>query len=149
MIDEKKLLDELIRKDQSLQKHLKHAEDNGNELFNFGLKSQLAMLKSIISCISKQPQTDKWIPYRDRLPEEPSKIPLTVNELEQMVEDEIFQECIVMMYGAKKSTTLYYTGNGEWYDPVTEEFYDVTAWQPLPEPYKPNNQAAVQKGDNP
>lgn len=145
MIDEKKLIDELIRKGQSLQEHLKRAEDDGDELFNFGLKSQLAMLKSIISCVAKQPTTDKWIPCSDRLPKEPSQIPLTTEEVERMIENAILQECIVAIYGAKRSTMLYYAGNGEWYDPVTAEFYGVTAWQPLPEPYEPNNQAAVQK----
>lgn len=142
MIDEKKLLDELTRKGQSLQRH---TEDNKNELFNFGLKHQLAMLKNIIRCIVKQPKTDEWIPCSDRLPKEPSQIPLTTEEVERMIENEILQECIVTMYGAKKSTTLFYAGNGEWYDPVTVELYDVIAWRPLPDPYKPNNQAAAQK----
>lgn len=95
-----------------------------------------------------KPITDEWIPCSDRLPKEPSQIPLTTEEVERMIENGILQECIVTMHGAKKSTMLYYAGNGEWYDPVTAEFYDVIAWQPLPDPYKPNNQAAVQKGDN-
>lgn len=48
-----------------------------------------------------------------------------------------------MIYGAAKPTTLWYAGNGEWYDPYTEKNYLVTKWRPLP--YVPNNQAAVQE----
>lgn len=109
---------------------------------------KLKQAADTIESLSAKLEEPKWIPCSDRLPKEPPQI-LTTEELECMVEDGILQECIVTMYGAKKSTMLYYAGNGEWYDPVTEEFYDVIAWQPLPEPYKPNNQAAVQKGDNP
>lgn len=106
---------------------------------------KLKQAADTIEFLSAKPEETKWFSCSDRLPKEPSQIPLTTEELERMIEDDILQECIVTMYGAKKSTMLYYAGNGEWYDPVTAEFYDVTAWQPLPGPYKPNNQAAVQK----
>lgn len=130
MIDEKKLLDELTQKGQSLQKHLKHAEDNGNELFDFGLKSQLAMLKSIISCIAKQPQTDKWVPCNDRLPED--------------------KRTVLMCGDAGWIKTGWYDRGCWWMGfSLADIKDDVIAWQPLPEPYKPSNQAAVQKGDKP
>ncbi len=129
MIDEKKLIDELIRKDQSLQEHLKRAEDDGNELFNFGLKSQLAMLKSIISCVAKQPKTDKWVPCSDRLPED--------------------KRTVLMCGDAGWIKTGWYE-NGCWWTGFSLANIEdgVIAWQPLPEPYK-HNQAAVQEGDNP
>lgn len=125
MIDEKKLIDELIRKDQSLQEHLKH-KDNGNELFNFGLKSQLAMLKSIISCVAKQPKTDKWIPCSDRLPE---------------------NKRTVLMCGVAGWMKIGWYDRACWWTgfSLADIKDNVIAWQPLPEPYKPNNPVAVEK----
>lgn len=114
----------------------------------FGTIKVLNQAADTIESLSAKLEETKWTPCSNRLPKEPPQIPLTTEEPEQMIEDDILQECIVTIYGAKKSTMLYYAGNGEWCDPVTAEFYDVIAWQPLPEPYKPNNQAAVQKGDN-
>lgn len=58
-----------------------------------------------------------WIPCSERLPEENG-------------------EYNVMIQGAKKATSLDYIGYGRWYDEVSKEYYSVTAWQPLPEPYK-------------
>ena len=39
------------------------------------------------------------------------------------------------VYGADKPTTLKYAGDGEWWDDVTEGFYPVQAWQPMPDQY--------------
>ncbi len=69
--------------------------------------------------------------------------------LRTQIREGSLQEYIVMIYGAIKPTTLWYIGDGVWYDPYTEQGYLATAWRPLPEPYKPDNQAAVQEGDNP
>lgn len=55
-----------------------------------------------------------------------------------MIEHGDLQEYIVTIYGGKSATTLYYAGNSSWYDMQTQEYYNVVAWQPLPEPYKSN-----------
>lgn len=113
----------------------------------FGTRKILEGAADAIDSLCAELKETKWIPCRDHLPEDP-KTPLTIDELDKMVEYGILQECIVMIHGAEKSTTLYYAGSGEWYDPVTEEFYEVIAWQPLPEPYKQDNSAAVgEKGE--
>ena len=58
-----------------------------------------------------------WINVKDRLPEK----------------DIYSQEYNVVIKGAKRSTTLYY--DGTWHDDEHNE-YDVSHWQPLPEPPK-------------
>lgn len=40
-----------------------------------------------------------------------------------------------MIENATRPTTLYFK-NGSWFDDE-RNYYKVTAWQPLPEPYKP------------
>ena len=71
-------------------------------------------------------RTDVWIPCSERLPEEPEGAVVVMEELE---------EYLVAVYGADKPTTLKYAGNGEWWDDVTEGFYPVQAWQPMPDQY--------------
>ncbi len=70
-----------------------------------------------------------WIPCSEKLPEEP--VPETFSGL---VEMDMYPEYIVMIDGAEKPTVLNYTGGGEWYRDGS--FYNVAAWQPMPEPYK-------------
>lgn len=96
-----------------------------------------------IESLSARLEESKWIPCSDRLPEEPEVSPPAA--LGALVREGTLQEYIVMLYGALKPTTMHYAGNGEWYDQWTGEKYRVTAWRPLPEPYKQNNQAAVEK----
>lgn len=90
----------------------------------------------IIHCSSKedQDQTVKiikesnWIPTSERLP----------NEQEFKTHyrrNHHAAEFIVTINGATKSTTLYFK-NGFWFD-EENNYYNVLAWKPLPEPYKP------------
>lgn len=72
-------------------------------------------------------QQNRWIPVAERLPEEPEN---------GMVNMEDLPEYIVTIDGADGATVLRYAGDGEWYDVETEGFYIVSAWMPLPEPYK-------------
>lgn len=99
-----------------------------------------------IEPLSAKLEEPKWIPCSDRLPPEPNLPPY--DTIQTQIKEGLLQEYIVMIYGAEKPTTLWYAGNREWYDQFTDQNYIATAWQPLPEPYKPNNQAAVQEGDN-
>lgn len=109
----------------------------------FGTIKVLNQAADTIESLSAKLEEIKWIPCSDHLPEEPEVLPS--DALGALVREGTLQEYIVMLYGALKPTTMHYAGNGEWYDQWTGEKYRVTAWQPLPEPYKPNNQAAVQK----
>lgn len=68
----------------------------------------------------------KWIPVDERLPEEPP---------EGLTDLDYLPEYIVMIHGADVPTTLHYAGDSEWCrDGV---FYNVSAWMPLPEKYRP------------
>lgn len=62
---------------------------------------------------------DGWTLTSRRLPEEPKN-------------DEDLTKYIVMIEGAEKATTLFYAGDGHWYEDGT--FYKVTMWQSFPEP---------------
>lgn len=97
--------------------------------------------------VTKQPKTDKWILYIDRLPPEPPKVAQTKEELEEMISNGTLQEYLVTLNAGGRVTTLYYAGDSYWYDQEKELLLVVIAWQPLPEPYK-HNQAALQEGDN-
>lgn len=89
-----------------------------------------------IHCSSKedQDQTVKiikesnWIPTSERLPNE--------QEFKTHYRRNYHAaEFIVTINGATKSTTLYFK-NGFWFD-EENNYYNVLAWKPLPEPYKP------------
>lgn len=77
-----------------------------------------------------------WIAVKDMLPPEPIKpIENLAKRIDSLEEGEL-EEYLVTIKGAVKATTLYYTGNGEWWDAITQNFYPVVAWGRLPEAYK-------------
>ena len=65
-----------------------------------------------------------WIPVSERLPKEPEEGLTDLDECD---------EYIVMIENADIPTALNYVGDGEWYR--DGEFYNIIAWQPLPQPY--------------
>lgn len=71
-----------------------------------------------------------WIPVKEALPPEPPEYVDDEDDLEQ---------CIVMIDGAERPTTLRYAGDGTWWEDGT--YYPVIAWRPLPEPYRPERSA--------
>ena len=89
----------------------------------------------IIHCSSKEDQDQtvemikrfNWIPVSEHLPEVPEGID---------DDDDDCPEFNVTIKGADKATTLKYSPDGIWFDDLGE-VYQVVAWQPLPEPYKP------------
>lgn len=68
-----------------------------------------------------------WIPCSERLPSEEEFI-------KAYCRNSYAAEFIVMIKGATLPTTLYFK-NGSWTD-MEGDYYNVVAWQPLPEPYK-------------
>lgn len=70
---------------------------------------------------------DGWIPVEERLP-------IEEDFLEAYCRNKYAAEFVVMIKDATRPTTLYYK-NGSWFDEV-RNYYNVTAWQPLPAPYK-------------
>lgn len=78
--------------------------------------------------IDEQPTiyaNDGWIPVSKRLPEVP-----------EGTEDFYCPEFNVTIKDANKVTTLKYAPDETWFDD-SGEVYNVMAWQPLPEPYRP------------
>lgn len=97
-------------------------------------------IDDIVKLVNKQPTAEYnngWIPVSKCLPEEPEIIIDREYDIQSAAECDVIKEYIVMMAGAEMPTTLFYAGNGNWVDYITECFYKVTAWQPLPEPWKP------------
>lgn len=86
-----------------------------------------------IHCSSKEDQDQtielikrfNWIPVSEHLPEVPEGI-----------DDDDCPEFNVTIKGADKATTLKYSPDGIWFDD-SGEMYQVVAWKPLPDPYKP------------
>ena len=77
--------------------------------------------------IIRKHMNDDWISVEERLPEVNGKIE----------DDAECPEYNVTIRGAEESTTLRYSPADEtWFDDLGY-VYPVVAWQPLPEPYRP------------
>lgn len=74
----------------------------------------------------------KWISVNEKLPPEPVKQVDTLDKIMEAIEAEELVEYLVIIDGAEKVTTLYYTGDGEFFDAVTQDLYPVIAWEELP-----------------
>lgn len=74
----------------------------------------------------------KWKSVNEKLPPEPVKQVDTLDKIMEAIEAEELVEYLVIIDGAKKATTLYYTGDGEFFDVVTQDLYPVIAWKELP-----------------
>ena len=98
-------------------------ETDGDTMWQSGCWVRYRAIEQVVKA---QPviEVPRWIPSDERLPEEPSD---GLHDMDNLAEYN------VMIDGAAIPTTLYYAGSGEWYR--DGEFYKVTAWQPLPEPY--------------
>ena len=77
-----------------------------------------------------------WIAVKDMLPPEPLKPVENLAKIIDALEEGELEEYLVTIKGAVKATTLYYTGNGEWWDAITQDLYPVVAWSRLQEAYK-------------
>ncbi len=87
----------------------------------------LEYAKEIIRSHMNEAENDGWILTSKRLPSEGEFI-------KAYCRNAYAAEFIVMIKGATLPTTLYFK-NGSWTD-MKENYYNVVAWQPLPNPYK-------------
>ena len=107
MIDEKKLIKELSK--NSVFEKITNAEG-----------------KNIFEIIEAQPQVGGWIPVSERLPEDGYGVLVTVNGKHNNI---TFVDALeIAEYDGDFGWIV--EGYPQWTDP------DVTAWMPLPEPYK-------------
>lgn len=79
--------------------------------------------------IIRKHMNDGWISVEERLPEVDA-------DIEETIEDDDCPEYLVTIRGASESTVLKYSPDGAWFD-ENGYVYDVIAWRPLPEPYRP------------
>ena len=106
MIDEKKLIEDLIP-----------MLNENDDMFLAG---------RIIGTIDRQPQVGGWIPVSERLPEDEYGVLVTVNGKHN---NTTFIDALeIAEYDSDEGWII--EGYLDWINP------DVTAWMPLPEPYK-------------
>ena len=121
---------------QELEKILEEIESNAIEVFGHQKVIDAEAAKEII----RKHMNDGWIPVEDRLPE-------VDEDVEETIEDDECPEYIVTIRGAQESTTLKYSPDGTWFD-ENGYIYDAIAWQPLPEPYRPEGSNLCVKTEN-
>lgn len=93
----------------------------------FATERANSIIGDIIRSHMDEAKNDGWIPCSERLPNEEKFI-------KAYCRNSYAAEFIVMIKGATLPTTLYFK-NGSWTD-MKGNYYNVVAWQPLPEPYK-------------
>lgn len=98
--------------------------DTANILCTLDADKRYDALQMAITALQNYPV---WIPVSERLPNEDEFI-------KSYRRNKYAAEFIVMIKGANRPTTLYFTHDGWWTDNMKDR-YDVTAWMPLPEPY--------------
>ncbi len=113
-----------------LEKILEEIENHAIEFESFGMCDDYVSVGWVKEIIRKHMDdatdtNDGWILVEDGLPEVPKEL-----------EDAHYPEFNVTIKGAEKATTLKYSWDGAWFDD-NGNVYNVIAWQPLPEPYKP------------
>lgn len=93
---------------------------------HFGNIERRTEIGSIISLLDQQPSKTNWIPVSERLPEKPNDYFVT-----QYNEEYINDYC-----DGYRVSTIFFDSNGWWDDIDYDCGWRITAWQPLPDPYK-------------
>lgn len=109
MIDEKKLIEDILQHENVLA--------SANHVYKSGYRDRQV---EIIDIINRQPKVGEWIPVSEKLPEESGTY--IVNAIEN---------CIVHVTFAKWMKRMK-----KWNLTGSRSYWKVTAWQPLPEPWK-------------
>lgn len=124
MIDEKKLINELIIRREKLR-YISIAALHNN--MNY-VDTVINEINSIIDIINEQPKVGEWIPCSEGLPEEPETCIVTIYSRDAHAGRGI--------YGTYAEGFVYFDGEN-WLDLDGQKLpYKVLAWQPLPEPWE-------------
>ena len=136
MIDENKLLEELNKKAKEFDQEcgyflnkfeFQEAYRCAGKTLGIVAAMEIVKAQEIIEVPFSRTENE-WIPVQERLPDEEEFISAYLRK-------KCVAEFIVMIKGANKPTTLYFTRSGKLVDEELNT-YDVIAWQSLPEPYK-------------
>ena len=121
MIDEKRLIEDILQHENVLA--------SANHIYKSGYRDRQYEITDIIN---SQPKVGKWIPVGEELPED-GLVLVTVNDKHNNVtfENDLMTGCYCYAEG------WILEGYLDWVDP------NVTAWMPLPEPYKEQNEDAI------
>ena len=102
--------------------------------YNEAWQDAIDRVRARLEIFFKEKENDGWIPVQDKLPEDDVDVLITYAD----IDDENYTDICITTYGY-----AYLGGNKldfkEWRSPF-EYFrsnYKVIAWQPLPEPYRP------------
>lgn len=100
--------------EKKLIESLRASLNTGRETFPIDL---------IVECIEAQPKVGEWIPYSERLPE---KTGYYLVQLSRKLPNEDYADRVVVLYNGEDKEFMAY-----------ERL--IIAWQPIPEPYKPDS----------
>ena len=123
MIDEKKLIAEM-----------REYIDEYKELDMQGIHNlKWCAMMDALELVESQPKVGKWIPCSERLPEKDGIY---------IVDDRASNSPWIHTAGFKASSKAWCENHGVYYDDKYGRYEDgrVTAWQPLPEPWKGENE---------
>ena len=115
MIDEKKLIEKIEERRRYWENCAAEYDEAGYDINMDICDSKAIELQTIIKHINEQPKVGEWIPVAERLPEE------SLNSV--LAWDEYRNRCVFAQYYG-----------GYWH--LKDEIIKITAWQPLPEPYR-------------
>ena len=135
-----KILEEINAEfDRRIRTQLKIMAGLSNDVYRYGYGKSLEAYqqgKLFVEDIIRKHVNDGWIPVEKALPPEPPEYVDDEDDLEQ---------CIVMIDGAERPTTLRYAGDGTWWEDGT--YYHVIAWRPMPEVYRPADKTERSNGE--
>lgn len=122
MIDEKKLINELIIRREKLR-YISIAALHNN--MNY-VDTVINEINSIIDIINEQPKVAEWIPCSEGLPEEARAVEVT-------------------MYDGNRAIGHFNNRLDTWFDSINGGFIDVIAWKEPSEPWEEEENEQMSK----
>ena len=124
MIDEKKLIEDI-------EKEIEFA-------MKCNMPDIVAGMRQIASVIEEQPKIGEWIPCSERLPE------MHREDMEAEGEYYMISNPVLVTDGNKMHVAEYEEDDGcryGWHSFDGEDYDNIIAWMPLPEPYRPEEES--------
>ena len=148
MIDEKKLMKKL-RKYEEVWRHDYETdrEDGDTEIYTADHVANA--YEKVIEIVEDMPKVGNWIPCSEKLPDDLETVTVTWVNREPMgyyedIKDKPFVDAAMRFKGKWYwwSATLedYLLEYGEWEVDSVDDAIEITAWQPLPEPWEGEEQ---------